>query len=191
MIRGAPRIAPLTDDELDGDTRALLPRIVVDGAPTTGRSNVLRTLVRHRSLFPRWTPFLDGLLNGTLPGRDRELLVLRIASNCGCDYQWGQHVRVAQRIGLTNEEIRRTRRGPDAPEWDPADALLLRVADELHSDAYVSDPTWAALTGRYDEQQLIEIVMLVGNYQLVAMVVNSLRTPLDEGLPGLDDEIAP
>ena len=93
MYRGAPRIAPLTDDELDAETRALLPTIVVDGAPTTGRSNVLRTLVRHRPLFPRWTPFLDGLLNGTLPARDRELLVLRTASNCRCDYQWGQHAR--------------------------------------------------------------------------------------------------
>ena len=187
MPRGAPRLEPLTDDQLDAETRALLPKIVVDGTLTTGRSNVMRTLVRNPSLFPRWAAFLDGLLNGTLPARDRELLVLRTAWNCRCDYQWGQHVRVAQRLGCTDEEILRTQRDPDAPGWDPADARLLRAADELHTDAYVTDSTWAALADRYDEQQLIEILMVVGHYQLVAMTVNSLRTPLDEGLPGLDD----
>lgn len=186
-----PRILPLRDDELDDDLASLLPRIVVAGKTTAGRSNVMRTLVRHPALFSRWTALLDGLLNGTLSERDRELLVLRTAWNCKSDYEWGQHVVVGRMIGLTDEEIGRTREDPADPAWDPADALLLRAADELHDAACLSDDTWAQLAARYDERQLIELVMVVGHYQLVAMALNSLGVPLDEGLRGLDDELTP
>lgn len=64
------------------------------------------------------------------------------------------------------------------------DAGLLRAADELHRDACIGDPTWAALARRYDTEQLIEVPMLVGHYHLVAMTLNSLGVQLDEGLQG-------
>jgi len=181
------RIRPLTDDELDDDIRSLLPKIVVDGNVTSGRSNIMRTLVRHRFLFVRWTPFLDGLLNGRLSSRQRELLVLRTAWNCRSAYEWGQHVAVGRTIGLTDEEIQRTKEGPDGPGWTPADALLLRVADELHTSVSVTEPTWHELAAQYDEAQLIEILMVVGHYRMVAGVLNSLQTPLDQGLEQLDE----
>jgi alkylhydroperoxidase family enzyme len=182
-----PRISPLPVDALDDATAALLPRIVVAGEVTTGRSNIMRTLVRHPALFERWTPLCDGLLNGRLPDRTRELLVLRTAWNCGSEYEWGQHVAVGRKVGLTDNEIERTRRGPKAPGWDAADALLLRVADELKADCCVSEETWRELARGYDEQQLIEIVMVVGHYAMVAMTLNSLGVPRDDGLLGFDE----
>jgi 4-carboxymuconolactone decarboxylase len=186
MRRNSGRIDPLTDEELNDEIVALLPRLVVAGQATPGRSNIMRTLVRHRSLFARWTPFLDALLNGELPPRDRELLVLRTAWHCRSDYVWGQHVVVGRKIGLTDEEIHRTRAGPDAPGWSLTDSLLIRVADELHATVRVSEPTWQALAAQYNERQLIEILTVLGHYRLIAGVVNSLHTPLDDGLPPLD-----
>ncbi len=185
MPSPTPRIPPVTGHELE-EAASLLPKIVVAGTVTTGRSHIMRTLVRHASLFQRWTPFLDGLLNGVLSPRDRELLVLRTAWNCRSEYEWGQHVVVGRKVGLTDEEIRRVREGPEAAGWRPADALLLRAADELHHDFAISDATWAELVDRYDEQQLIELPMVVGHYQLVAMALKSLRVQPDEGLPGFD-----
>lgn len=182
-----PRIGPLPVDDLDDATAALLPRIVVAGEVTTGRSNIMRTLVRHPAIFERWTPLCDGLLNGRLLDRDRELLVLRTAWNCRSEYEWGQHVVVGRKIGIGDEEIERIRRGPGAPGWEAGDSLLLRAADELHTDCSVSDETWSGLSRRYDEQQLIEIAMVVGHYTMVAMVLNTLRVPRDHGLPGFDE----
>ena len=74
--------------------------------------------------------------------------------------------------------------GPDAPGWDPFEAVLLRAADELHDDACISDEVWAALAGRYDERQLIEVTMVVGHYHLVSFTLNSLGVPLEDGVTG-------
>ncbi len=178
-----PRIPPVTGQELD-EVASLLPKIVVAGTVTAGRSNVMRTLVRHGSLFQRWTPLLDALLNGALSARDRELLVLRTAWNCRSEYEWGQHVVVGRKVSLTEEEIHRVREGPDAAGWSPEDALLLGAADELHNDFNLSDRTWAELVNRYNEQQLIELPIVVGHYQMMAMVLKSLDIQRDEGVPG-------
>lgn len=181
------RINPLPVDALDSATAALLPRITVAGEVTTGRSNIMRTLVRHPAIFKRWTPLCEGLLNGRLSDRDREVLVLRTAWNCGSEYEWGQHVVVGRKVGITDDEIERIPRGPEGAAWNAADSVLLRAADELHSDYRVSDETWDELSRRYDEQQLIEMALVVGHYTMVAMAVNTLGVPRDDGLPGFDE----
>ena len=60
----------------------------------------------------------------------------------------------------------------------------MRAADELHSDARISDGTWSKLAERYDEKQLIEVPMLVGHYHMVAFTLNTLGVPLEDGLAG-------
>ena len=94
----------------------------------------------------------------TLAPRERELLILRIGWLCQAEYEWGQHVIFGKGAGLTDEEIARIKEGPDAKGWSPFDAALLRAADELHADAFISDATWAALSERYSTQQLMDVV---------------------------------
>ena len=62
---------------------------------------------------------------------------------------------------------------PTTTSWDPFEASLLRAADELHDDAFVSDATWDALAERYSVQQLMDAVFTVGAYQIVSMALNS------------------
>jgi 4-carboxymuconolactone decarboxylase len=66
------------------------------------------------------------------------------------------------------------------------EATLLLAADELHSDARISDATWDALASRYDERQMIEIPMLIGHYHMVAFALNSLGVQLEQGVTGFD-----
>jgi len=179
-----PRIPPLPEDERDERVVELLDPLKVDGADL----NIFATLARHPRLFKRWSAFGGTLLyRGELSERDRELLILRTAFNCRAHYEWGQHARIARAAGLSDEEVDRVAKGPDEPGWDNFETSLLRAADELHRDAVVSDPTWAALAERYDERQLIEVCMLVGQYHLGAFALNSLgveREPGVEGFPG-------
>ncbi len=81
--------------------------------------------------------------------------------------------------GLTDEEIARIKEGPDTDGWDPFDATLLRAADELHADAFISDETWTALSERYTTQQLMDVVFTVGQYNMVSMALNSFGVQLD------------
>jgi alkylhydroperoxidase family enzyme len=149
------------------------------GGDTRGAVNIFRTLVRHPGLFRRWLPFGGKLLVGKLPARDRELMILRTGWNCQADYEWAQHVVIARRAGIGDDEIARIKDGPDAPGWEPWDATLLRAADELHGDSVLSDATWAALAANYDERQMIEVPMLIGHYHMVAYALNSLGVQVE------------
>jgi 4-carboxymuconolactone decarboxylase len=179
-----PRIPPLRDEETDEQTSALLEEVRLPNAEAV---NIFATLVRYPGLYRRWMPFAGKLLAGKLPARDRELLILRSAWRCASSYEWGQHVRLAKQAGLSAEEIDRIATGPDAPGWELFDRTLLAAVDELHDDACLTDATWATLASRYDERQLIELPMLVGQYHMLAFALNSLGVQREPGVPGLPD----
>jgi alkylhydroperoxidase family enzyme len=120
----------------------------------------------------------------TLAPREREILILRIGWLCQAEYEWGQHVIFARDAGLSDEEIARVKVGPNAEGWSEFDATLLRAVDELHNEAFVSDATWAALAEQYNEQQLMDVVFTVGQYNMVSMALNSFGVQLDKGVEG-------
>ena len=93
---------------------------------------------------------------------------------------------IARASGVTDEEIERVMEGPEAEGWARFDAALVRAADELHDDAFISDATWEALSERFDTQQLIDVIFAVGQYHIVSMALNSLGVQLDEGVKGFE-----
>jgi alkylhydroperoxidase family enzyme len=181
-----PRIPPLEPSEV-ADELAPMFETVPDGQDRpVGAYNIFLTLARHPELFRAWLPFGGHLLGkSTLPDRDRELLILRTAVRCGSSYEWGQHVRISEAVGIDREAITRAIEGSDADGWTPHEAALMRSVDELHDDARISDATWEALAATYDDRQLIEVTILVGHYHLVAFALNSLGVPLDPGIESL------
>ncbi|MFB6676426.1 carboxymuconolactone decarboxylase family protein [Streptomyces sp. NPDC056390] len=175
-----PRLAPLSEEAWDARARGLL----APEARDTGNRipNIFTTLVRHPDLYDRFMPF-GGLLlrNGRLPGRIRELLILRTAHNTRAAYEWARHVPLAQRECITDADLERIAQGPEAPGWGDGEAELIRAADELHRSSRLSDATWDALAGRWGDADLIEIVMLVGQYHMVAFFLNSAGVEPDPG----------
>jgi AhpD family alkylhydroperoxidase len=107
-----------------------------------------------------------------LKDRERELLILRTAWNTGCGYEWNSHTSVARGIGLSDSEITSVADGPGSSEWDPFDSSLLQAADELYTTSRVSDTVWSMLETRLSKRQLVEVLILVGNYTMIAYLVN-------------------
>ena len=150
--------------------------LATGGAPP----NLFTTLGRHRPLFRRWLRFAGTLMpGGRLPRADTELLILRVAHNAGSAYEWRHHEQIAQLSGLSADEVERVREGAGADGWSPRQALLLRAADELHTERRITDGTWAELRPLYSDEQLIEICMLVGHYGMLAGTLNSLDVEPD------------
>ena len=176
-----PRIPPVeVPSTLDDESQTLLAQTSLGAAV-----NIFRTLVHHPKLMKRWLVFGNHILfKSTLPARDRELVILRIGWLCRAEYEWGQHVIIGRAVGLTDEEIERITRGPEAPGWDPFEATLLRATDELHEDSFVGEKTWKSLAERYSTQQLMDLVFTVGQYALVSMALNSFGVQLDPGVEG-------
>jgi alkylhydroperoxidase family enzyme len=182
----SPRISPLPEAGWDDRTRELLGRAGVPGGDTT---NIFTTLVRHPRLFRHWLPFGGALLTGSLPARDREILILRTGWLCQSEYEWGQHDRIALASGLTADEIERITGEPDPRDWSTLEVALLHAVAELHDDNCIGDDTWRVLAEHYDEQQLIEVVMIVGQYHLVAGALNSFGVQREPGTAGFPDGV--
>ncbi len=152
------------------------------GLATGGRApNVFTTLARHRGLFRRWLWFAAALMpGGKLPRDESELVILRVAHNTGSDYEWAQHERLGR--ARRSERTRRSRacaRDRTAPGWSSRRELLLRATDELHAKRHIGDELWAQLRTELDELRLIELCMLVGHYEMLAMTLNSLAVESD------------
>ena len=181
-----PRIPPLPPDQWEGDVKRILEAVPGGVENRLGDNNIFPTLARNEELFRAWLRFGGYLLtSGKLPGRDRELLILRTAVLCNSSYEWGQHVRISLAGGIPREDIDRVLQGPDAEGWTPHEAALLRAADELHRDSRISDATWDALAETYDQETLIEVAMVAGHYGMLAGALNSFGVELDEGLEPL------
>ncbi|MEV0362634.1 carboxymuconolactone decarboxylase family protein [Nocardia fusca] len=145
-------------------------------APENTRSgvNLLGTLARYPGFTMAFLPFNGHFLyDSKLTGRQREILILRVAHLWDSEYEWAQHVVLGGNAGLTGEEIARIAAGPEAPGWSPEEAVLLRAAGELHRTGVVGDDTWQVLAERFDSQQLMDIVFTVGTYAMLAMALRS------------------
>ena len=181
MRLSKPRVAPLAAADWDTTAKEIMGRF--QGEPL----NIFKTMVNHSELMKRWLVFANHVLGkSTLPERERELLILRIGFLCRSGYEWGQHVLIARRAKITDEEIRRIKVGPTAAGWSEVDQLLMAATDELHADAHISDATWQGLAKHFTTQQLMDIVFTVGQYNLVSMALNSFGVQADPGLPGFD-----
>jgi 4-carboxymuconolactone decarboxylase len=177
-----PRIPPTTAEDRDDRTEELLASMM--RRPDGTDMNIFATLAHHPKLLKRWAAFGGTLLfGGTLPPRERELLILRTAWLCRAEYEWGQHVDIGAAAGVTEAEIERIHSSGPSGEWSVSDRALLTAVDELHEDARISDDTWATLSEKYDYQQLIEICMVIGQYHLVAFTLNSLGVETEPGTP--------
>ncbi len=177
------RIAPLPAADREPRVAELLDGLRFD--TSRPELNIFATLARHPKLLRKMADFGGQLLyGGALPARDRELLILRTAFNCGSDYEWGQHVIIAEQAGLGRDEIDRVASALDAGGWNERDACLLGAADELHASSTLSDATWANLATHYDQAQLIEFCMLIGNYHMIAFTLNALGVQREPGVGG-------
>ena len=182
-IDAGPRISPGTRSQI-GWVNAGIVRLA--GLATRGRPpHLFTTLARHRGLFRRWLWFAAALMpGGKLPREDSELVILRVAHNSDCQYEWQHHERLGRKAGLTAEEVTRVRDGAAAPGWSARQTLLLAAADELHTGSAIGDDLWSRLRAAMSEVELIELCMLVGHYEMLAKTLNSLRVEPDFALEG-------
>jgi alkylhydroperoxidase family enzyme len=135
-----------------------------------------------------WERFRAGSLldRGPLSLRHREIVIDRTCARCGSAYEWGVHVKLfGERVALTPEQTRATVRGDAGdPAWSDDERLLIRLVDQLHDTAGISDELWSALAKAFSVEQILELIALVGFYHTVSFFTNGLRLPLEPyGVP--------
>ena len=185
-----PRLPALPPEERTRQQQELLDEIsmvVVDGVrKRRDDPAALEIMIRHPELYKAHMEVAQKYLSDCEIGiRDRELAILRIGWLSQAPFEWGSHVKIAKRNGITSEEIARLIEGSAAPGWSKQDRAIVRAVEELHFDSMITDETWSDLQQFYNDKKLIELVILAGQYKTVAYYQNSLRLPLPEGNMGL------
>jgi 4-carboxymuconolactone decarboxylase len=142
--------------------------------------NLFLVLLRSPRLLLPWTAFASRLMPyGRLDPKDRERMILRIAWNCRCRYEWLQHVEIGLSVGLVPDDVRDIPLGPGA-QPDPRRRALISACDELHRDRRIGDETAATLRAALTDDQLLEAMLLVGHYEGLAGLLNSTAVELEQ-----------
>ena len=170
------RLAPLPFGEWDMDAIS-----AVAPGRQVGPSNALGLLANHPALAKAFLGYNTYLLSraSTIPPHTREVAILRVAWRRRCRYEWAQHVRIARRAGLSDEQIARIRAGDTD---DESIGQIIAAVDELDAHSTLSDETYQALAGKFDDRQLMDLVFTIGTYGLLAMAFNAFGLELDQGL---------
>lgn len=142
--------------------------------------HLFSTLGRAGGLFRGWMYYSGRLMPfGRLPRHDTELVILRAAHVRNCGYEFDHHTRMGRRAGVTPEVLDRIRTGPSAAGWSDKHSALLTAVDQLVETHDIDDATWAELAKHYDERRLIELVLLVTQYDGLATTIGTLRIERD------------
>jgi len=137
--------------------------------------SLFRVMARSERLLPRF--MRAGVLDrGPVPIRDREIVIHRTTALCRAEYEWGVHVNAFGRPLELGEEVLRAIVQGDAtdPAFDPRQATLVQMCDELHETSTLSDESWKRLAEHFDEMQILEFIYTVGMYHTVSFLVNGL-----------------
>ncbi|HEY3843197.1 MAG TPA: carboxymuconolactone decarboxylase family protein [Acidimicrobiales bacterium] len=183
-----PRLGPLPRAEWDDRLTKLL---AASPGGTEEPMHIFTTLAHQPDLFRRWLGFGGALLAGTLPGRLRELVILRTACRFDGRYEWAHHIELGAAQGITADELAALGGDLDLVAWDPFERAALAAVDQTADEGAVADGTWATLAARLSDGELVEFLMLLAHYLMLSTVLRSLRVPLEpaalawaEGVPG-------
>jgi 4-carboxymuconolactone decarboxylase len=171
------RIAPMTDAEMGPEQHEALKDF-----PPEQIVNLFRTLAhapKALSRFNAWGGYVLSRRND-LAAREREIVCLRTGFLCRCGYEFSKHGRIGLRSGLSADDIARIKQGADAG-WAPSDAVLIRAADELVRDQFITDATWVELRKHYSQKQCMDVVFTTGQYTQVSMILNTFGVQLENG----------
>lgn len=111
----------------------------------------------------------------------REMLILLVGRRSPAPYEWTQHVPIARATGVTDAQIEALERGEidDAACFDASQQAALAAAAELLERPRVSDERFTALAAHFPPRQIVEMLVTVGYYMLVARLLESTDVDLD------------
>jgi len=142
---------------------------------------IFTTLGRGRRTFWGWLGFAASNLApwGPLSRREQELVILRVARLRESDYEWSHHTRLGKRAGVSSSELERLQAASPDPAWVPRELALLAATDALVTTHDLDDERWADLRSHLSEREIVDFLMLVGQYDMLATTLAVLRVAPD------------
>lgn len=166
-----PYVDPATAPEAVRDVLANLP----------ANLNIFRIMAHaEKNLGPMIGLGSSILVEQKLDGRLRELAILRVARLSHAEYEWVQHVPIAEMVGASKAEIAALDRGAIDDEcFDGLTRDILRFTTEVVENVGASKECFDRLAEQISAQEIVELIVAIGFYMMVARLMESTEIDLD------------
>jgi 4-carboxymuconolactone decarboxylase len=174
------RFKPLTWDQMNAEQRTMTMNVLT--GPRRGLGGPFNVLLRSPEMgdyaqklgeYARFRP--------AVPAKLRELAIIVTARHWTAHYEWYAHRRAAAQEGLKEDIITAIANRKRPAGMQPDEEVVYNFANELLETKQVSDATFKAVADRYGEKGVVDIVGVMGYYQMVSMLLNVDRYPLPAG----------
>ena len=172
------RLGPIPADKMtDAQKKAVAEFRTARGADISGP---FVPLLRSPEVMSRTRAMGDYLrYKSVLPPKLSEFVILIVARHWSQQYEWSTHDSIALKAGVSAEIVKAIAEGRRPERMAEDQTILYDFCDELQRNQSVSDATYARAVSKFGEPGVIDAVGLVGYYSLLAMVLNTARTPVD------------
>ncbi|HEX3910130.1 MAG TPA: carboxymuconolactone decarboxylase family protein [Solirubrobacteraceae bacterium] len=168
------RIPVLDPAEADPKVRGALERLP--------RLAVFGTVANAQGSFVNWLRFGGDCLDGRLFDPVlRELAILRVSRlTPGAEYEWAQHVPILLALGGTSEQVAAMQADEvDAPALGEDGRLVVRFTGQVVLDAGPDESTFAAMSARFSPAEIVQLLLVIGQYMMVARVIATAQLEVD------------
>jgi alkylhydroperoxidase family enzyme len=132
------------------------------------------------------------LWKGSLDGRLRELMIMRIGWRTASEYEWTQHWRVARMMNVEEGDLLAVRDWHSGDRFGPVERAVLTATDETLDTGTISAVTWEQCAVHLPVESLLELVVAIGNWRMFSSLLRSLDVPLEDGVaPWPPDGVTP
>src|SRR5262249_43573941 len=171
------RLPYLDRDQLPEPERDLFDNLL---AQRGSIGNIFRTVAHSPLLLRRMLYFSDGLRNRTrLDPRLRELAIMTVGRLTNCDYEYVHHQALAKRVGVRPEQVERLAHWETDPAFNDQERAVIRYATEMTQTVKIADSTFDALRAFLDNEQIVELTMNTGFYNMVVRFLTAMQVELE------------
>jgi AhpD family alkylhydroperoxidase len=138
--------------------------------------NIYRMLLNSPPIAQGWLNLLTAVRHkSTLPGRHRELVIIRIAVINGADYERDIHVPIARKEGMSEAQIAAIGDWEKSTVFDDDARAVLAYTDAMTRDVHVSDDVFTAVQTHFDTRAITDLTATVCAYNLVSRFLEALK----------------
>jgi len=179
-LRAQDRMPPIPAEKMtEAQKKAAAEFAAVRNSAPTGPFGVLLRVPELMDLGFRWRQHVQ--FRSALDQRQTEFVILMTARHWTQQYEWNAHYAAAIKAGLKPETLAAVAEGRRPEQMADDETILYDLCMELQRHHSVSDATYARALAKFGEAGIVEATSMAGYYTLLAMVMNTARTPLPAG----------
>jgi alkylhydroperoxidase family enzyme len=147
----------------------------------SGKTNLYRLLAQAKTLHPGFSAYLTAMMTQVeIPPLEREIIILAVLHLESGEYEWAQHLQVADSMGIAKEKvdaIARDRFGD--PVFNERERALLAFTRQVVKCVRVDDFVFKAVAAFYDPRQLVETIFVIGAYMTILRISEVAELEVD------------